>query len=168
MELILVSACLLGEKVRYNGADKRCDHPILQRWIDEGRVVAVCPEMAGGLPVPRPPAEITGGAGGMAVLRETARVVNPDGRDVTAQFRAGAEQSLQKARSRRIRMAILKEGSPSCGTAYSYDGTFSGTRVPHPGVTAARLQEAGVRVFSEAQLEEADELLKQWEAGQVG
>ena len=68
MEKVLVSACLLGEPVRYNGRDKRCEHDVLDRWLREGRVVAVCPEVAGGLPVPRPPAEIVNGAGGGKVL----------------------------------------------------------------------------------------------------
>ena len=160
MESILVSACLLGEPVRYNGDHKRCDHPLLQRWLREGRVVAVCPEVAGGLPVPRPPAEIAGGAGGCAVLQEAARVLDATGRDVSASFREGAEQALRQARSRHIRIAVLKEGSPSCGTGYTYDGSFTGTRVSQPGVCSARLQEAGVRVFSENQLEDVDELLK--------
>ena len=160
MESILVSACLLGEPVRYNSGHKRCDHPLLLRWLREGRVVAVCPEVAGGLPVPRPPAEIAGGAGGSEVLRGAAMVMDATGRDVSAPFREGAEQALQQARSRRIRIAILKEGSPSCGTGYTYDGSFTGTRVSQPGVCAARLKKAGFRVFNENQLEEVDELLK--------
>jgi uncharacterized protein YbbK (DUF523 family) len=163
MEYIIVSACLLGEPVRYNGGDKRCNDPILQRWVREGRVAAVCPETGGGLPVPRPPAEISAGAGGMEVLRGTARVMASDGKDVSAPFREGAELALQLARSRRIRVAVLKEGSPSCGTGYTYDGSFMGKRVAFPGVTAARLREAGVWVFREAQLEEADQLLKKLE-----
>ena len=164
MESILVSSCLLGERVRYNGGDKLCNNPILQRWLEEGRVVSVCPEVAGGLSVPRPPAEITGGAGGMEVLEGTAKVMDATGLDVSAQFRQGAGQALELARSRRIRIAILKEGSPSCGTGYTYDGTFTGIRVPHPGVCAALLQEMGVQVFNEEQLKQADELLKQLEA----
>ena len=124
MESILVSACLLGEKVRYNGEDKRCNDPILQGWLREGRVVSVCPEVLGGLTVPRPPAEIEAGAGGMEVLKGAARVMDPGGRDVSAQFRQGAEQALQLARSGCIRMAVLKEGSPSCGTGYTYAGSY--------------------------------------------
>ena len=167
MESILVSACLLGERVRYDGGDKRCNDPILLRWLREGRVVPVCPEVAGGLPVPRPPAEIAGGAGGSAVLQGTARVIDAAGRDVSAPFREGAEQTLRQARASSIRIAVLKEGSPSCGTSHTYDGSFTGARVPFPGVTTARLQEAGLRVFSEYQLAEADELLRQWEGKQV-
>jgi uncharacterized protein YbbK (DUF523 family) len=164
MESILVSACLLGERVRYNGGDKRCNDPTLQRWLQEGRVVSVCPEVAGGLSVPRPPAEIAAGAGGMEVLKGAVRVMDACGRDVSAQFRQGAGQALELARSKCIQIAILKEGSPSCGTGYTYDGNFTGTKVPHPGVCAALLQEMGVQVFNEAQLKQADELLYQLEA----
>jgi uncharacterized protein YbbK (DUF523 family) len=168
MELILVSACLLGEKVRYNGGDKRCDDPILQRWLQEGRVVPVCPEVAGGLPTPRAPAEIAEGAGGLEVLRQAARVMDATGRDVSEQFRQGAGQALQLIRSKGIRIAILKEGSPSCGTGYTYDGSFTGKKVEQPGVAAGGLREAGVRVFNEAQLCQADKLLKLLEPEEAG
>ena len=164
MESILVSACLLGEAVRYYGGDKRCDDPILQGWLREGRLISVCPEVLGCLPVRRPPAEITEAAGGLEVLNGRASVMGPAGENVSMQFRQGAEQALEMAQARRIRMAVLKENSPSCGSSYTYDGSFSGTRVPLPGVTAARLLEAGVRVFSEAQLGEAQEWLRGLEA----
>ena len=167
MELILVSACLLGEPVRYDGRHKRCDDPVLQRWLREGRVVLVCPEVAGGLPIPRPPAEISGGAGGEKVIAGASRVIDSEGRDVSVQFIQGAGYSLALARSKSIRIAVLKEGSPSCGTAYSYDGTFSGTKVPYPGVTSALLRQAGVRVFSEARFAEAEAFLKLLEAGKA-
>jgi uncharacterized protein YbbK (DUF523 family) len=168
MESVLVSACLLGEKVRYDGGDKRCDDPILQRWLREGRVVPVCPEVAGGLPTPRAPAEIAEGAGGLEVLRQAAKVMDATGRDVSEQFRQGARQALQLVRSKGIRIAVLKEGSPSCGTGYTYDGNFTGKKVDQVGVAAAGLREAGVRVFSEAQLPQADELLKLLEAEEAG
>ncbi len=165
MESVLVSACLLGEAVRYNGGDMRCDDGILQRWLREGRVVSVCPEVAGGLPVPRPRAEIALGAGGEQVLAGNARAIDSNGRDVTACLVRGAEQALERARAMRVRVAVLKEGSPSCGTGFIFDGSFSDTRVPHRGVTAALLQQAGIHVFSEAQLAAADALLGQFEAG---
>jgi uncharacterized protein YbbK (DUF523 family) len=164
MESVLVSACLLGDAVRYDGGDMRCDHVVLRRWRREGRVVPVCPEVDGGLPVPRPRAEIACGAGGLNVIAAEAAVVDATGRDVSAAFVLGAEQALERASSRRIRIAVLKEGSPSCGTGFTYDGTFTGTRVPRPGVAAALLRQAGVHVFSEGQLEEAEALLKQLEA----
>lgn len=167
MERILVSACLLGHAVRYNAQDKKCESGVLQRWVAEGRVVSVCPEVAGGLPVPRPPAEITGGAGGAAVLTRVARVVDTRGHDVSAPFVAGAQHALATAQANGVRVAVLKEGSPSCGSSYSYDGTFTGARVPYPGVTTAALRAAGVRVFSETQLGEADAFVQSLERGAV-
>ena len=152
MEKILVSACLLGDPVRYNGAHKRCDDDILRRWIAEGRVVPVCPEIAGGLPVPRLPAEI--------VDRDAGTVIDSKGNDVSVHFADGASHALALARANAIRIAILKEGSPSCGSSFSYDGTFSGTRVAQPGLTAALLRAHGVHVFSEAQLDDAERLLQ--------
>jgi uncharacterized protein YbbK (DUF523 family) len=162
MEKILVSACLLGQPVRHNGAHKRSDDEILRRWIEEGRVVAVCPEIAGGLPVPRPAAEIVGGADGSRVLAGEVNVIDFNGRDVSHHFVSGAHVALEAARANNIRIAILKEGSPSCGSGYTYDGTFTSTRVPgHLGVTAALLRDNGIRVFSEMQLAEAEECLKE-------
>lgn len=157
---VLVSACLLGEAVRYDGRDKRCDDPLLQRWLAEGRVVPVCPEVAGGLPIPRPAAEIAAGAGGAAVLDSQALVVTADGADVSAPFLRGAARSLDLVRTRRIGVAVLKDGSPSCGSGFSHDGSFSGHRVEQPGVTTALLRRAGVQVFAEHELAEADRVLR--------
>lgn len=165
MELVLVSSCLLGSPVRYDGTHKRPNSTVLQLWMTEGRVVSVCPEVAGGLPVPRHPAEITAGSGGDAVLAGLAKVIDSGASDITAEFTSGARYALQQARTHHIRMAVLKEGSPSCGARFIYDGTFSGARVRQRGVTAAILENAGVRVFSEEQLEEASEYLRALEEG---
>lgn len=166
MQRVLVSACLIGEPVRYNGAHKGSGHPILTRWRAEGRVVALCPEIAGGLPVPRPPAEIAGGAGGAAVLAGRARVVDREGHDLSPAFVAGAQQAVALARQHGLRLAVLKENSPSCGSATTHDGRFGPGLVPLPGVTTAALRAAGVAVFSEAQFEQADALLRALEAGE--
>lgn len=163
-EPILVSACLIGEPVRYNGAHKQVGHAIFQRWQAEGRLIPVCPEVAGGLPVPRPPAEMVGGAGGARVLQRLARVVDPQGNDVSEYFLRGAEAAVTLARLHGIRMAVLKEGSPSCGSGYIYNGSFSGVRVSDRGVTAEALTQLGVKVFSEHQIIEADAWLRQLEA----
>ena len=164
MQKVLVSACLLGEPVRYNGADKFCDHELMQQWIRDGRVVPVCPEIAGGLGVPRLAAEIANGTGGPSVLAGEGQVIDSAGRDVSSNFLDGARHALELARMSCIRVAVLKEGSPSCGSSYTYDGTFTSTRVPHPGVTAALLQQNGIRVFSETQVAEADAALKALES----
>lgn len=167
MQKILVSACLLGRPVRYDGSGKRVASQVVDRWRAEGRIVAFCPETAAGLPTPRPPAEIAHGAGGAAVLARAAAVVESTGADVTASFVAGAQQALREARAHGIAVAVLKEGSPSCGTGFTYDGSFSGTRVDRPGVTAALLAAHGIAVFSEHALEHADALLRALDGGRT-
>lgn len=156
---VLVSACLLGDAVRHDGRHKRLDHEILRRWVEAGRVVAICPEVAGGLPVPRPAAEIESGAGGAAVLDGRAKVRDLHGTDVTAAFVAGAQRALQLAIESGARVAVLKQRSPSCGSRESYDGSFSGLRVTQPGVTAALLAAHGIAVFGEEQIAEAERML---------
>jgi uncharacterized protein YbbK (DUF523 family) len=163
-EPVLVSACLLGERVRYDGKDAASSSDILARWVDEGRVVPFCPEVAGGLGVPREPAEIQG-PGGPAVLEGRARVVTVGGADVTAAFLGGAGAALERARGGGIRVAVLKEGSPSCGSGFVYDGSFAGRRRQGRGVTTALLEREGIRVFSELQLEAAAAFLAELEAG---
>ena len=149
MQKILVSACLLWEKVRYDGGDCR-QGGVLQKWLEQGRLVALCPEVAGGLPVPRPPAEIAAGG----------RVLRQGGEDVTAAFVAGAERAVALCREHGIAMAILKEGSPSCGSHLINDGSFAGVKIAGEGVAAALLRRHGIRVFSERQLAEAEHFLR--------
>ena len=149
---ILVSACLLGEPVRYDGKIVPCEHPLLSRWQDEGRLIPFCPEVVGGLPIPRPPAEIIGGDG-HDVLNKRATIETKAGRDVTQAFIAGADAALQRAKASRCRMAILTEKSPSCGRHMVYNGTFSAVRVPGMGVTAALLEKNGIPVFSQLDLD---------------
>lgn len=162
-----MSACLLGEKVRYNGAAAPAADPVLAKWIDEGRVVSFCPEVAGGLGVPRPAAEIQSGDGA-AVLTAGARILTNGGADVTGPFLRGAELALAAARSQHVRLAILKDGSPSCGSSWIYDGAFSGIRRAGPGVTTALLERNGIRVFSERHLDEADRYLRALDAEGTG
>ncbi|HEY8607910.1 MAG TPA: DUF523 domain-containing protein [Noviherbaspirillum sp.] len=164
MQRVLISACLLGKPVRYDASDKRVDSLLVERWRAEGRIVAICPETAGGLPTPRPPAEIARAAGGAAVLRRMSSVVDATGADVTAPFVAGAQQALLEARAKGILVAVLKEGSPSCGSGFTYDGSFSGTRVGEPGVTASLLMANGIAVFSEHALDQADAMLRSLDA----
>lgn len=168
MHRILVSRCLLGHRVRYDGG-AHGPYDLLQQWLDEGRVVALCPEVAGGLPTPRPPAEIAGGQGAQ-VLDGRLPVLTIDGADVTSAFVAGAQQALALVHEHGIRLALLKARSPSCGNLESYDGSFSGVRVAGEGVTAALLRRAGVQVFNEQQLDEARRALQalESEAGTSG
>lgn len=150
---VLVSACLLGQAVRYDGGAKPCPHPLLKRWLAEGRIVPFCPEMAGGLGVPRPPAECIGGDG-EAVRRGEARIVDVHGNDVTSAFRAGADAALALCRKEGVVLAVLKEDSPSCGSARIADGTFSGVSRAGSGLTAAVLRAARIQVMSEEDLSE--------------
>ena len=151
-EKILVSACLLGEPVRYNGVSATSEDPLLIQWLREGRVVSFCPEVAGGLGTPRPGAE-----------RQAVRVVTDAGADVTAAFARGAELARDTARQHGIRVAILKDGSPSCGSLFVFDGTFSGRRIAGAGMTTELLRSDGIRVFSEQQLREAAAYLEELE-----
>lgn len=150
---ILVSACLMGQAVRYDGAAKPLRHPAIARWHGEGRLVATCPEMSAGMPVPRPPAEIEGGKAGADVLSGEARVLEKTGGDVTAGFRRAAENALALARETDCRFALLIDGSPSCGSGFVYDGSFSGERIRGEGVTAALLRRNGIEVYSDREIE---------------
>ena len=163
---VIVSSCLLGAEVRYHGGSARIDSAILRRWLEQGRVVGLCPEVAAGLGTPRSAAETVRGDGAR-VLNGAAAVMTSDGRDVTDAFVAGAEHAVAVAKELRIRVAVLKTRSPSCGTGEIYDGSFSGRLIKGTGVTAAALRGAGVRVFNEEQLAEADEVLQVLD-GQTG
>lgn len=149
---LLVSACLLGRPVRYNGSAKTLEDALLDRWIGEGRVVSVCPEVMAGLPTPRPPAEIARGASGGAVLNGDARIVEADGNDVTEAYLAGARIALEQAVRHDCRYALLTDGSPSCGGRFIYDGSFSGRTIDGTGVTAALLRQHGITVFSPSEI----------------
>jgi len=143
---LVVSACLLGMCTAYDGGSR--PHPALQVLAAQGRVVPVCPEVAGGLTVPRPPAEIQGGDGA-DVLDGRARVVTVDGQDVTSQFLAGAQAVLETARCFGLRRAVLKSRSPACGAGRIYDGTFTSRLRPGDGVATALLKREGIAVWSE-------------------
>ncbi|WP_258360243.1 DUF523 domain-containing protein [Moorella sulfitireducens (nom. illeg.)] len=146
MVRILVSACLAGEKCKYSGGHNLV--PAIAALVREGKATPVCPETLGGLTIPRPPAEIQGGDG-HDVLAGRARVVDKEGRDVTDAFLRGAVATLAKAREMGTELVVLKEKSPSCGSKLIYDGSFTGTTRPGPGVTAALLREHGFKVISE-------------------
>ena len=144
-EFYLVSTCLLGICTTYDHSSH--PEPFLIERCTRGQVVPICPEVAGGLPIPRPPAEIVGGDG-FNVLDGLARVVTCDGDDVTQAFLAGAEIALETARRFKVKTAVLQPRSPSCGSRPIYDGTFSGSLVSGQGVTAARLTRHGINVVS--------------------
>ncbi len=143
---VLVSACLAGLPCRYDGS--ACPHPAALALVRARRALPVCPEQLGGLPTPRPRAEIAGGDGD-DVLEGRARVLDEGGADVTAAFVRGAEAVAALARAAGVRRALLKARSPSCGVGAVHDGTFSGRLRPGDGVTAAALRRQGIRVETE-------------------
>jgi Uncharacterized conserved protein len=140
----LVSACLVGVKCRYNAKD-RYDPELALRFA-KGELFPFCPELLGGLSLPRRPSELQGGTGAEA-LGGRARVVDDQGRDVTEAFVKGAEASLELARAVGATEAYLAERSPSCGVGEVYDGGFSGAVVPGDGIAAALLARAGLRTI---------------------
>ena len=136
MEKILVSGCLAGFNCRYDGGNNLV--PEIRQLVEDGLAVTACPEQLGGLPTPRIPSERVGN-----------RVVNREGTDVTAEFKAGAEATLRIARENSCRTAILKSRSPSCGKGCIYNGQFTGELVPGNGVTADLLLQHGIEVLTE-------------------
>jgi uncharacterized protein YbbK (DUF523 family) len=159
MEKILISACLAGDLVRYDGRRLLLENLLLARWKEDGWLMKVCPEVGGGMKIPRPPAQIVDGSG-LDVLNGKARVMDNESCDVTGFFIKGAEYALSIAQKHGIRLAVLKEKSPSCGVHQIYDGTFSSTLIPGAGVTAALLAANNIRVFSELELETVERLLR--------
>jgi uncharacterized protein YbbK (DUF523 family) len=138
-EKILVSACLLGEKVRYDG--RGYDPSPLESLKERYTLIPVCPEVLGGLSVPRDPAEILSG-----------RVLTREGRDVTAEFEEGARKVLTLCQQEGITKAILKSKSPSCGKDRIYDGSHTKTLIPGHGKTVALLLESTITVYTEFEL----------------
>lgn len=159
MHKILVSACLLGDPVRYDGNSKALDAETLQQLQVQERVIGYCPEVGGGLPVPRPAAEIQQGDGAAVIVGE-AQVQTRDGTDVSEFFLAGAVQALALCREHEIKVAVLTERSPSCGSGQIYDGSFTRTAINGSGVTAALLRQHGIAVFNQHQLRQAIDLLE--------
>lgn len=149
---ILISACLIGEKVKYDGGDNSLNSSIIEAWKAEGLLVPLCPEVLGGLGVPRPACE---------VIEGTKSVLCKTGEDVSEAFAKGAKEALKIAREQNITMAILKARSPSCGKDIIYDGTFTSTKVRDSGITCKYLQNNGVSVFSEEELALAEAFWKQ-------
>lgn len=140
MEKILISACLLGTPCRYDGEGK--PNKSIESLKTKYELIPVCPEVSGGLPTPRPPAELKNG-----------RVINKDGFDVTEEYTCGALKTLALAKEHNITLAILKERSPSCGKGKIYDGSFSKTLIDGNGITAKLLIKNGIKVFGESEID---------------
>jgi uncharacterized protein YbbK (DUF523 family) len=152
---ILISACLLGDSVRYDGKHKLIDHPVLKQWLDAGVLLKQCPEVSGGLSIPRAPAEIQTQTG------DQIQVKTIDGDNVTKAFELGASNTLALCLKHKIQIAILTEGSPSCGSSRINDGKFSGNKIAGEGITTQKLRANNIKVFSHHQLEQASEYFQQ-------
>ena len=153
MKKILISACLAGDRVRYDGKRVPLTNPALKQWQKNGVLVNVCPEVSGGLAIPRFEAQIVNG-NGQDVLNGKAKVMDINGNEVTVFFIKGAEHALRVAKAHQIELAILKEKSPSCGVHCIYNGSFNSTVMAGFGVTAAILKQNGIKVFSETELDQ--------------
>jgi len=147
--MILVSACLLGINCKYNGDNNKNDEVV--EYLRDKQFIIICPEQLGGMPTPREPSEIVR-LDGEAVIKGETNVISNKRLDVTREFKKGAQESLKIAQIYNCKEAILKEGSPSCGSNYIYDGTFSGKKIDGVGVTTALLRSSGIKVMSEKEL----------------
>ena len=139
---ILVSACLLGTPCRYDGASRPCGE-LARLEVLGHRLIPVCPEVMGGLPTPRDPAE-----------RQGDKVISCAGKDVTKAYTKGAETALYFAKLNHVDFAVMKAKSPSCGKGLIYDGTFTGNKIPGNGVTVELLNANGIPVFTEDELDQ--------------
>ncbi len=140
MEKILISACLLGINCKYNGGNNL--NPLIEKLKKKYELVPICPEVMGGLSIPRDPSEI-----------KEDRVISNKGVDVTSNYLSGAYQALQIVGLSNITKAILKDGSPSCGSTYIYDGTFTKNEISGMGITAKLLKENNIEIYNEKDIE---------------
>ena len=137
--MIIVSACLAGVECRYNG--QQYSIPEVVEMVKKGQAIPLCPEILGGLEIPRPKVEQRGG-----------RILAENGQDLTQQYEAGGEKALQIAKLVNCKKAILKSKSPTCGCGMIYDGTFSGELIHGDGIFCALLKKAGIPVYTENEI----------------
>ena len=141
MDKILVSACILGSNTKYNGGNNY--NPLVEELKEKYTIISICPEVMGGLGIPRVPAE-----------RKDGRVINKNGDDVTDNYISGCNKVLELIKNEDIKYAVLKDGSPSCGSSYIYDGSFTGNRIEAMGVTAENLSKLGIKIITENEIRE--------------
>ena len=146
---ILISACLLGERVRYDARINKLNNKLIDKWLAQGWLLSTCPEVCGGLATPRPAAEI----------QQDGTIKIQSGEDVTEAFQKGAEHTLALALKFNIKVAILTEKSPSCGSSQIYNGQFQRTLIDGQGLTTQLLRANGIQVFNQFELEKVQTLL---------
>ncbi len=160
---ILISSCLLGENVRYDGDNSSIAYNSSfsfsqkERFMDilcSNEIYSFCPEVSGGLSIPRVPSEI--------ISRQKPFIVkNKEGKDVTINFLLGAKNTLELCKNEDIKLALLKSKSPSCGNTQIYDGSFSGNLIEAQGLTAKLLLENGITIFNETQMNSFFKFIKE-------
>ena len=141
MKNILVSNCILGNNCKYNG--KNNYNPLIERLKEKYRIIPICPEVMGGLSIPRKPSEINAN-----------KVFDIDGNDVTSYFNRGKDLVLDIISKNDIEFVVLKDGSPSCGSKFIYDGTFTKTKISGMGITAKKINELGIKIYTENEINE--------------
>lgn len=135
-EKLLISSCLLGNNVKYNGKNNYIEG--IEALKDYYDLIIICPEVMGGLPIPRIPSE-----------RKDNKVINKEGIDVTLEFTKGKDIALELLKKHNIKYALLKDGSPSCGSSYIYDGSFNGQKIKGVGLTVEALLRENVKIYTE-------------------
>ena len=141
MDKIIVSSCILGNNTKYNGGNNY--NPLVERLKEKYIIIPICPEVMGGLGIPRIPSE-----------RINDRVINKNGDDVTNNYLLGLDKVLKLIENEEIKYAVLKDGSPSCGSKYIYDGTFTGNKIHGMSITAEGLSKLGIKIITEREIEE--------------
>ncbi|GAB4181002.1 MAG: DUF523 domain-containing protein [Calditrichia bacterium] len=160
---ILISACLIGQKTRYDGKIIGIDRNIIDEFENLMDLIPVCPEVEGGLPVPRCPAELSCEIS--QILTTKQGIVNRDGVDVTGLFLNGIAVITDRVNLESVYLAILKENSPSCGVRYIYDGSFTGRKIKGHGIFTHLLQQMKIPVFSDKELELAIQYVRTCQKG---
>lgn len=144
---IIVSGCLLGNNCKYNGGNNYNENVV--KFLENKDYIVICPEEMGKLTIPRVPSEIQYSKTADEVLKNEAKVLSKNGDDVTKYFIDGANKALEIAKRNNCKLAILRDGSPSCGSNYIYDGNFEGKKIDGKGVCARLLENNGIEVISE-------------------
>lgn len=148
---LLISSCLLGEKTRYDGNHNLIDSKLFESIIKNNEIFSLCPELEGGLSTPRAAAEI-----------KYQKVLTKDKKDLSMEFKLGAEKTLEFCKKHEIKIVLLKSKSPSCGNGEIYNGDFTKTLVKKSGITAALLKSENIKVFNENELKDLDMLINKF------
>ena len=143
-EKLLISSCLLGENVKYDGTNNSLSKDILDKLKEKYELFSFCPEVAGGLPTPRVPCEI--------ISQNRLKIINKNNEDKTLEFVNGANKTLALCKKEGIKIALLKANSPSCSNDFIYDGTFTSTKIESFGVTTKQLKNHNISVYNETEI----------------